>query len=143
MSIQAGICRRFWKDALSGLHRPGDTWYIALFTPAATLGRGTEYYSAQGEVRGAGYEPGGRPLTSPIIIERDGWTHLSVGKEVVWAEATIKAAGALVYNSNRSGAAICVLNFGEVKESGEGPFKVKFDGEISAGSLFAVRDESP
>jgi hypothetical protein len=43
-----------------------------------------------------------------------------------WANATITANGALIYNSSLANAAVCVLAFGGDKTSTNGTFAVNF-----------------
>lgn len=59
MTITTAICNSYKQEILEGVHASTDTYKIALYTDAATLGAATTAYSATNEVTGTGYTAGG------------------------------------------------------------------------------------
>ena len=114
----------FKAEILQGIHDSADTYKIALYTSAATLGATTTAYSATNEVSGTGYTAGGQVLsgfnvtTSGITAIRDFTT------DPFWENATITARGALIYNSSKSNKAVYVLDFGSDIISTNGTFAI-------------------
>lgn len=94
-----------------------DTFYLALYTNAATLNQLTTAYTATGEASGGNYSPGGQQVTATVGTEST-----SAGSIVYinfsspsWT-GVITARGALIYKAGANGA-ICVLDFGADKTS--------------------------
>jgi len=96
-----------------------DTFYIALYTNAATLDQTTTAYTTAGEVVAAGYTAGGRVLT-PLVGTTSAYVSFS---NVSWS-GSFTARGALVYKAGADGA-VCVLDFGADRTS-TGTFTVQF-----------------
>ena len=117
MAIQQGQCTIFKQNCLSGLENfAAGTSYvykIALYTAVADLSYATTAYTSTGEVTGSGYTAGGKTLT-PIVPASDGQTAYVSFQNVTWDPASFTARGALIYNST-TGAAVCVLDFGNDK----------------------------
>jgi hypothetical protein len=86
-----------------------DTFYLALYTNAATLTASTAAYTSVGEATGGNYAPGGRLVTA---ISGPASVNFSSPS---WA-GVITARGALIYKAG-SNVAICVLDFGSDKTS--------------------------
>ena len=97
----------------------GDTFYIALYTNAATLDQNTSAYTTVGEVVAAGYTAGGEVLT-PIV----GTTSAYVTFENVSWSGAFTARGSLIYKSGDDGS-VCVLDFGADRTS-SATFTVQF-----------------
>lgn len=95
------------------------TFYIALYTNAATLDQNTTAYTTVGEVVASGYTAGGIVLT-PIV----GTTSAYVSFENVSWTASFTARGALIYKAG-DGGAVCVLDFGADRTS-TSTFTVQF-----------------
>jgi hypothetical protein len=94
-----------------------DTFYLALYTNAATLSQTTTAYTTTGEVTDTGYTAGGEVVTATVSS-----TATSAGSVVYvnfsspsWSGA-ITARGALIYKAGDNGA-VCVLDFGNDKTS--------------------------
>jgi hypothetical protein len=124
------MCTSFKSQLMSGLHdfdNPGgNTFKIALYTSAATLGATTTAYSATNEVAtGGGYAAGGNTLTA-VSPTTSGTTAFVDFADTTWSASTITANGALIYNSNASNAAVVVLAFGSDKSSSNGDFRIIF-----------------
>lgn len=96
-----------------------DTFYIALYTNAATLDQNTTEYTTAGEVVASGYTAGGEVLT-PLV----GTTSAYVSFVNVSWTGSFTARGALIYKAGVNGA-VCVLDFGADRTS-TGTFTVQF-----------------
>lgn len=113
-------------SALHDFDNPGgNTFKIALYTSSATLGASTTAYSATNEVSGTNYSAGGETLTS-VSPTTSGTTAYVDFADVTWANSTITANGALIYNANSSNAAVVTLAFGSDKSSSNGDFTIVF-----------------
>lgn len=129
MAISTAMCTSFKSELMSALHdfdNPGgNTFKIALYTSSATLGASTTAYSATNEVSGTGYSAGGNTLTS-VSPTTSGTTAYVDFADTTWANSTITANGALIYNANSSNAAVVTLAFGSDKSSSNGDFTIVF-----------------
>lgn len=136
MAITTAICNSYKKELFDGTHASGDTYKIALFTDAATLGAGTTAYSSTNEASGTGYTAGGKNLTG-FTSGLDGSTAYVTFTDASWTSATITARGCLIYNSSKSNKAVAVFDFGQNVTSTNGTFTVDFPG-IGASSLIRI-----
>jgi hypothetical protein len=136
MAITTAICNSYKKELFDGTHASGDTYKIALFTDAATLGAGTTAYSSTNESSGAGYDAGGKTLTG-FTSGLDGSTAYVTFTDASWTSATITARGCLIYNSSKSNKAVAVFDFGQNVTSTNGTFTVDFPG-TGASSLIRI-----
>lgn len=129
MPISTAMCTSFKSQLMSALHdfdNPGgNTFKIALYTSSATLGASTTAYSATNEISGTGYTAGGNTLVS-VSPTTSGTTAYVDFADTTWANSTITANGALIYNANSSNAAVVVLAFGSDKSSSNGDFVIVF-----------------
>lgn len=129
MAISTAMTTSFKSELMSALHdfdNPGgNTFKIALYTSSATLGASTTAYSATNEVSGTGYSAGGNTLTS-VSPTTSGTTAYVDFADTTWANSTITANGALIYNANSSNAAVVTLAFGSDKSSSNGDFTIVF-----------------
>src|SRR6185295_1759618 len=112
MAITAAVCNSFKQDVLNGVHQPGDTYKIALYTSAASLSKSTTAYSATNEVSGTGYSAGGLALSGFTVGLDTDTAYIDWTTDPVWNPATLSARGALIYNASRSNKAVAVLDFG-------------------------------
>jgi hypothetical protein len=115
---------------MQGLHdfdNPGgNTFKIALYTSAATLGASTTAYTTSDEVAtGGNYSAGGNTLVS-VTPTTSGTTAFVDFADTTWSNSTITANGALIYNSNSSNASCVVLAFGSDKSTSNGDFQIVF-----------------
>ena len=107
-------CNVFKTALLNGdMDFSSGTFYIALYTNAATLDQNTTAYTVTGEVVAAGYTAGGALLT-PSVGALDGTSYVSFSN-VSWS-AALTARGALIYKPGDNGA-VCVLDFGADRTS--------------------------
>jgi hypothetical protein len=128
MAITQAMSTSFKVQLLNGQQNfSADTFKLALYTSSATLNENTTAYSATNEVPSTGnYSAGGNTLTVSVTPTNSGNVAYISFSNTSWLNATITANGALIYNSNLSNAAVCVLAFGGDKTSTNGTFAVNF-----------------
>lgn len=120
MSIMGGTCVAGKLAMVTGRCQPTDKYYIALYAPGAKIDPFTEAYTTDGEVRGKGYTAGGLPLEG-YCVEVDGdVVCINWDVDPVWNNASIRAAGALIYNRTRGNVALAVVEFDEPVTSTNG-----------------------
>lgn len=112
-----------------------NTFYIALYTNAATLDASTTEYTATGEVVAAGYTAGGSALTVTVTPVVGGNTAYVSFANVSWT-AALTARGALIYKPGANGA-VCVLDFGADKTSTT-TFTVQFPAATNTSAIIRI-----
>ena len=117
-----------------------DTFKIALYTAAASLGPETTAYTTTGEVVASGYTAGGNTLTvtqTPTIGTQTGnaTVYLSFAN-TAWTSA-LTARGALIYKSGSGNPAVCVLDFGSDKTSTT-TFTVQFPAVTNTAAIIRI-----
>jgi len=115
-----------------------DTFYLALYTNAATLDETTTAYSATGEATGGNYVAGGEVVTATIGSEPNnagGSTTFINFSSPAWT-GVITARGALIYTPGDNGA-VCVLDFGSDKTS-TSTFTVQMPANASNSALIRI-----
>jgi len=135
MTIAQTATTSFKVELLQAVHNFGptsaDTYKIALYTAAASIGPTTTVYTTSGEVVGTGYVAGGNTLvisTSPT----SGNNSLGVPTAFVsfsnssWTGASFTARGALIYNSTEDNKSVAVLDFGADKTVSDDTFQIIF-----------------
>jgi hypothetical protein len=135
MAIAQTATTSFKVELLQAVHNFGptspDTFYIALYTASANIGPTTTVYSTTNEVVGTGYTAGGQALTistSPTSGNNSSavpTAYISFSN-VSWANSTITARGALIYNSSQSNKSVAVLDFGSDKTTVDETFSIIF-----------------
>ena len=116
MAIVQTQCTSFKLQLLQAVHDfTTDTFKIALYTSAASLGASTTVYAATNEVVAAGYTAGGNTLTGVSVLS-SGTTAYVDFADTTWTTSTT-ARGALIYNSTKANKAVAVLDFGADKTS--------------------------
>ena len=128
MAITQGMATSFKVQLLNaGQNFSADTFKLALYTSSASLGEGTTAYTTSGEVASTGnYTAGGNTLTVNVTPTSSGNVAYVSFANTSWANATITANGALIYNNTNANAAVAVLAFGGDKTSTNGTFAVNF-----------------
>jgi len=128
MPITQAMATSFKVQLLNGQHNfSANTFKLALYTSSATINENTTAYSATNEVPSTGnYSAGGNTLSVSVTPTNSGNVAFISFSNTSWANATITANGALIYNANLSNAAVCVLAFGGDKTSTNGTFAVNF-----------------
>lgn len=138
MSIAQTVTTSFKVQLLQAVHNFGptspDTFKVALYTGAATLGPTTTAYTATGEVSssGTGYTTTGSVLTiSQSPTSGNNTSNVPTAyisfSNISWANASFTARGALIYNSSVAGnPSVAVLDFGSDKTVTNDTFQIIF-----------------
>lgn len=143
MAISQSMCTSFKVGILDGDFDFGtgtsQTFKIALYTSAATLGAATTAYTTSNEVVGTGYSAGGQNLTISQIPTSSGTTAFIDFSDVTWSTATITARGALIYLANgTTNPAVAVLDFGGDKTSTAGNFTIQFPAADASNAILRI-----
>ena len=135
MAIVQTATTSFKVELPQGIHNFGptspDTFKIALYTAAASIGYDTAVYTTSGEVSGAGYAAGGNTLTitvTPVAANNSSnvpTAYFSFAN-TSWTSATFTARGALIYNSTEGNKSVAVLDFGSDKTVSNDTFQIIF-----------------
>ena len=114
-----------------------DTFYLALYTNAATLNAQTTAYTTDGEASGGNYVAGGSVVTATVTSSgtSSGSTTYVSFSSPSWTGA-ITARGALIYTPGANGA-VCVLDFGNDKTSTT-TFAVQMPANTSTSALIRI-----
>ena len=141
--ITQGMCTSFKVGLLNGEFDFGtgttQTFNIALYTSAATISPATTAYTSANEASGAGYSPGGTPLSISVVPTSSGTTAYLNFSTVTWPVTSITARGALIYLANgTTNPAIAVLEFGEDKTTNSGDFVVQFPATDAATAIIRI-----
>jgi len=114
-----------------------DTFYLALYTNAATLDSTTTAYTTVGEATGGNYVAGGQIVTATVNSETSatGSTTYINFSAPAWT-GSITARGALIYTPGANGA-VCVLDFGSDKISTT-TFTVQMPANTSTSALIRL-----
>lgn len=119
-----------------------DTFKMALYTGAATLGADTSAYTATGETSGTGYVAGGKTLTvstAPTFGSVPSNTTLYLSfSDVTWDPAAFTARGALIYKVGGGNPTVCVLDFGADKTATTS-FTVQFPAANSTNAIIRIQ----
>jgi len=140
MAITQALCTSFKEELLEGIHdftTGGDTFKLALYTSSASLDASTTTYSTTNEVSGTGYTAGGNTLSN-VNPTTSGTTAFIDFADTTFADATITAAGALIYNSTDSNRAVAVLDFGGDKTSTNGDFTIQFPTADASNAIIRI-----
>ena len=137
MAFQGNFtCNTFKTGLMDGTFNfTSDTFYMALYTNAATLNASTTAYTVTGEVVDTGYTAGGLALTiaqTPTVGNSGNVAYISFDN-AVWSGA-ITARGALIYTSAGS---VCVLDFGADKTS-TATFTVQFPAVSNTSAIIRI-----
>jgi len=140
MAFQGNFaCNTFKTGLMDGTFNfTSGTFYMALYTNAATLDASTTAYTATGEVVDTGYTAGGLALTiaqTPTIGNSGNTAYISFDN-AVWSGA-ITARGALIYQHGGGNPAVCVLDFGADKTSAT-TFTVQFPAVSNTSAIIRI-----
>ena len=135
MAIFQTATTSFKVELPQGIHNFGptspDTFKVALYTSAASIGEATSVYTTSGEVVGTGYVAGGNTLTINIYpttgnnqggVPTAFWSFANTS----WVTSTFTARGALIYNSTEGNKSVAVLDFGADKTVNNDTFQIIF-----------------
>ena len=140
MAITQAIATVFKQDLMSpGGNLAALTLKCALYDNTASLAANTTAYATANEISASGtnYTTGGNALTN-VAITVDGTTAIFDADNVTFANATISAQAALLYNANNANSAIAILDFGGVKTSTNGTFELQFPTANSTAGLIRI-----
>jgi len=140
MAITQAIATVFKQDLMSpGGNLAALTLKCALYDNTASLAANTTAYATANEISSSGtnYTTGGNALTN-VAITVDGTTAIFDADNVTFANATISAQAALLYNANNANSAIAVLDFGGVKTSTNGTFELQFPTANASAGLIRI-----
>ena len=114
-----------------------NTFYLALYTNAATLDETTTAYTTIGEASGGNYVAGGQVVTATVSTETTAAGSITYVdfSSPSWTGA-ITARGALIYKAGDNGA-VCVLDFGNDKTS-VNTFPVTMPANTSTSALIRL-----
>ena len=136
MAIQQTATTSFKVELLQAVHNFGptspNTFKVALYTAASSIGPSTTVYSSTNEVpNGNGYTTGGNTLTistSPTSgnnVSNVPTAYVSFNN-TSWTSATFTARGALIYNVTQGNKSVAVLDFGSDKTVSNDTFQIIF-----------------
>ena len=133
-------CNTFKTGLMNGsFNFTSGTYYIALYTNAATLNADTTAYTATGESSGGNYVAGGNLLTIAQVPTTGNQTGAATAyisfSNTSWTGA-ITARGALIYKAGDNGA-VCVLDFGSDKTS-TATFTVQFPAVTNTSAIIRI-----
>ena len=140
MAITQAMCDSFKVQLLNGVQNfSADTYKIALYTSTATLSNATTAYTTSNEVaNGNGYTTGGNTLSVSQVPTSTGNVAFLSFANSSWSNATITAAGALIYNNSKSNTAVASLSFGGDKTSTSGTFTVIFPTPDATSAIIRI-----
>ena len=110
----------------------GDVLNLALFTNSKAIEVDDVTYSTTNECPETGnYVHGGYAFTNTnqSVTDVDGsdWVIFDINEDAAWANATITARYAQLYNATVTNKLVCCFDFGADKASTAGTFKVVFN----------------
>ena len=142
MAISQAMATSFKVEILGGdfdfSSGTSQSFKIALYTNAATLGATTTAYSTSNEVTGTNYVAGGEALTITQVPTSTGTTAFLDFGNATWSTSTITARGALMYKVGSGNPAIAVLDFGSDKTSTAGDFTIVFPASDSSNAIIRI-----
>jgi hypothetical protein len=139
------ICNTFKKELLQGKHdfdASSDTYKLAMYTSAATLGASTENYITGSEVSSSGYTAGGSALVNQGVKVSSA-VAITDFADLSFTGVTLTARGALIYNTTTDGGsgttdAVCVLDFGGDKTATAGTFTIQFPAFTTSAAIIRL-----
>jgi hypothetical protein len=158
VAIIQAMCTSFKAELMLAVHdfrlTSGDIFKLALYTSSASIDANTTSYSASNEVSSSGtnYTAGGATLVNLGVVASNTSASTGVGftdfSDVTFANATITARGALIYNTTPSAngtanttltnAAVAVLDFGSDKTSTDGDFTIIFPSATNTTAIIRI-----
>jgi hypothetical protein len=145
MAITQALPNSFKKQLLDGdqdfstAGAGGDKFKLALYVSTATLDAATTSYTTSGEVSasGTGYTTGGKALVNSgtSVVSTVAFTDFA---DLSFANVTLTARGALIYNTSFSNSAVAVLNFTTDKTATSGTFTIQFPAFTSSAAIIRI-----
>ncbi len=142
MAITSTLTTSFKTQLLTGTHdftnSTGDSFKLALYTSAATLGATTTAYTVTNEASGTNYTAGGGTLTN-VTPTSSGTTAFTDFADLTFGTATITARGCLIYNYTEAGdPSVAAIDFGGDKTSTAGDFTIVFPAAASSTAIIRI-----
>jgi hypothetical protein len=143
MAITQAICNTFKQQLFQAQHNfnavGGDTFYLALYTSAATIDASTTVYTTSNEVSSVGtnYPAGGGALTSLGVTLSSATAFLDFN-DLTFPNVTLTARGCLIYNDTNANKAVAVFDFGSDKTATSGDFTVIFPAATSSTAVIRL-----
>lgn len=151
MAITQAMCTSFKAELLVGAHNfrasTGNTFKVALYASSATLDANTTAYTTSGEITGTNYVAGGQALTNAGVTSGSAVGFADFDDET-FANVTLTARGALIYNSNTAvngidgnpltNPAVAVLDFGGDKVANAGDFQIIFPTAAASTAIIRI-----
>lgn len=143
MAITQAICNTFKQQLFQAQHNfdavGGDTFYLALYTSAATIDAATTAYTTSNEVSSVGtnYPAGGGALTS-LGVSLSSATAFLDFNDVTFPNVTLTARGCMIYNSTNADKAVAVFDFGSDKTATDGDFTVIFPAATASTAVIRL-----
>ena len=161
MPITQAMTTSFKAQLMLAVHdfRPtgdtgSDTFKLALYSSSASLDANTTTYTSSDEVSSSGtnYTAGGGALTNLGVTAVNTNASAGVGftdfGDLTFANATITARGALIYNTTPSAnsnantaltnASVAVLDFGSDKTASAGTFTIVFPTNDASNAIIRI-----
>jgi len=142
LAITQTMCTSFKKALLDGemdfSANTNQAYKIALYTNSASLGATTTVYTTANEASGTGYIAGGVTLTISTAPTTSGTTAFLSFSNATWANSTITARGALIYQNGGTKPAVAVLDFGSDKSTSGTTFQVTFPSANATTAIVRV-----
>lgn len=156
MPITQAMCTSFKAEIMLAVHdfrnTGGDTFKLALYTSSANIDANTTAYTVSNEVTGTNYTAGGGTLVNGGVTASNNSASAGTGfttfSNLTFANATITARGALIYNTTPSAngtanttltnAAVAVLDFGSDKTSSAGDFTIIFPAATNTTAIIRI-----
>ena len=142
MPIEQGATNQFKVGLPSGqFNFSTDTFKMALYTGAASIGPTTAAYTATGETSGTGYTAGGETLTvstAPTTgADPNNTTMFLSFNNVTWTPAAFTCRGAIIYKVGGGNPTVCVLDFGSDKTATTS-FEVQFPAANNTNAIIRI-----
>jgi hypothetical protein len=143
MPITQAICNTFKQQLFQAQHNfdapGGNTFFLALYTSAATINASTTVYTTSGEVSSVGtnYPAGGSALTS-LGVALSGATAFLDFNDLTFPNVTLTARGCLIYNSTNANKAVAVFDFVSDKTATDGDFTVIFPAATASTAVIRL-----
>lgn len=129
-------CNTFKTGLMNGAFDfTSGTFYMALYTNAATLDASTTAYTTTGEVVASGYSAQALTIVQTPTVGSSGSVAYISFSDAVWS-AALTARGALIYKAGANGA-VCVLDFGADKTSTT-TFTVQFPAATNTSAIIRI-----
>jgi hypothetical protein len=156
MAITQAMTTSFKAEILLAVHdfrnTGGDTFKLALYTSSASIDANSTTYTTSNEVTGTNYTAGGAALTNGGVTASNTSSSAGTGfttfSNLTFANATITARGAMIYNTTPSAngtanttltnASVAVLDFGSDKTSTDGDFTIIFPAATNSTAIIRI-----